>query len=130
VERFEVWVGNEDELMTSASIASGLSTNLAPLNNPINLEDKVVSFGVYQTGRVGQNFGTPDVPDFVITIPIGLSKRYYVQIHAIDGCGNRTGSQVLTFDWYPPVAGPAVPWPAQPTLSMWLVLMSKLSASV
>lgn len=114
VERFEVWVGHEDELMTSASIASGLSTNLAPLNNPIYVEDKVVSFGVYQTGRVGQNFGTPDVPDFGITIPIGLSKRYYVQIHAIDGCGNRTGSQVLTFDWYPPVAGPEVPWPARP----------------
>ena len=114
VERFEVWVGLEDETMTSVSIASGLSTNLAALNNPVNVEDKVVNFGVYQTGRVGQNFGTPDVPDFGITIPVALEKQYYVQIHALDACGNRTGSQVLSFGWYPPVAGPNVPWPARP----------------
>jgi len=114
VERFEVWVGLEDESMGSDAIATGLTTNLAPLSNPVAVEEKVVHFGVYQTGRVGQNFGTPDVPDFGITVPIQLGKRYYVQIHALDACGNRTGGQVLTFDWYPPVAGPEVPWPARP----------------
>ncbi len=113
VERFEVWVGLEDETVP-VTFSSSLTTNLAPSSNPVPFEDTIINFGVYQTGRVGQNFGAPDSPDFNVEIPISLGKEYYVRIHALDACGNRTASQTLTFGWYPPPVGPDVPWPARP----------------
>lgn len=113
VERFEVWFGLEDEFLP-ASIGAGLTTNLAGGPYLIEVEDKVINFGRYQTGRVGHNFGTPDSPDFAVSVPIEPGKTYYIQIHALDACGNRSSSVVLPFGWYPPGSGPDVPWPARP----------------
>lgn len=113
VERFEVWVGLEDEAAPS-SLSAALTTNLAPVNSPVPVDGTLINFGVFQTGRVGHNFGTPDSPDFSIEVPISLGKDYHVQIHALDACGNRSSSQMLTFGWYPPPTGPDVPWPARP----------------
>ncbi len=113
VERFEVLLGLEEGALP-ASISGSLTTNLAPAMNQQLVEDKLINFGVYQTGRVGQNFGTPDSPDFSVVVPVDAGKLYYVQIISVDACGNRNASQVQTFSWYPIEAGPNVPWPARP----------------
>lgn len=119
VERFELAVAREDE-----SLPGIFSDSVRELSgNPAgNLHDVLVGgvtntyrFGFYRTGRVGANFGTPDMPQFALDAPADLNATYVIMLRAI-GAGGEEGpwSNAEPFRWsVVPDTGPQVPWPAR-----------------
>lgn len=114
VDRFEVSIAVQGSSVLPDDLAAGLSlmvkTNVA-VPFKIKGQQKTDDFFAYHSRKVGISFG--DGPQFTLTIPIELGKRYYAYVRAIgkDGAeGPRSNAEqfVWTTESNP---GPLVPWP-------------------
>jgi hypothetical protein len=114
VDRFEVSIGVHGSSTLPNDLAANLSTQIrvdADVDFKIKGQQKTDDFFVYHSRKPGPSFG--DGPQFTLTIPIQLGKRYYAYVKAIgkDGAvGPR--SNVEEFKWSAESnPGPLVPWP-------------------
>lgn len=127
IERFKVRVAvmGESAPATLGTVLSG-NQSAVPLLEPLNptappAQWKILDFGEYLTPMVGPNFG--EGAAFSVLVPVGMGKRYYVQVTAVakGGTAGKT-SNMENFLWQAPPEefGPKVPWPQRPLPSLAL----------
>jgi hypothetical protein len=117
VERFLVWIAVDDENADPVTVDYCTDTGVTS-NYPVVLDDgttNIMDFTVFQTGRVGANFGGVSNPVFSVTANIELGRTYTVFVQAV-GTGNALSddSDTLQFAWHTPTEDtPEVPWPVR-----------------
>lgn len=130
VVRFEVAISDASPGAPDVS-SSVLSTNTAPSTNimavAVGDETNDLHFGVYQTGRVGANYGDSDSPDFSADVNIELRTPYTVLVRALGEGGRQSDwSAPEQFTWYVKSATETnVPWPARPLPMLQTTLFDK-----
>ena len=117
VERFHIWLSADG--LAPETEALQYCTRLDTTNEyEVTLPDgstETMLFAVYQTGRVGANFGSATNPLFTADASITLGRTYTMFVRAIGaGDAQSDDSEVLQFAWHiPPSDTPEVPWPVR-----------------
>lgn len=117
VERFNIWISANPDALAELSVdyCTRLEgTNLYPAIFSDGTTNEM-NFVVFQTGRLGVNFGSTSNPLFTASANIRLGEEYTVFVRGV-GVGNAQSpdSDVLQFSWYQPtIPGPQVPWPVR-----------------
>ncbi len=117
VERFHIWIAADPDALAELSVdyCTRLEgTNVYPAVFPDGTTN-TLTFAVFQSGRVGVNFGSASNPVFTAHANIRLGEEYTVFVRAVGvGNGQSDDSGVLQFSWYAPTEkGPEVPWPVR-----------------
>lgn len=132
VRYFEVWVGMETPLPETVGHALG-PNRLPPNSRAVFTVDgfpRELYAGVYQTGVVGNGFGTPGEAEFTVSLPVALNREYIFAVKAAGECGNSGFSLAHAFRWTPPDLGPEVPWPARPLPDVTPGIIPRMQAKV
>ena len=111
-ERFRVLVGVENPALLPSRISARLYSTASTAVETVGGRD----FRVYETGRVGANFGTPEDPNFTVAIEVQPGQHYAFRVQAVSAVGELSGqSDPAEFEWSlaPAPGAPTISWPAR-----------------
>ena len=130
VERFRIYISDGDSPVATAFSGelSPVLIPVIPLPGPGSIGPRETTtapgvvidgetYQVYETGRVGGNFGDPAKPgSFSLDLNVQSGREYTFFVRAVNKAGDEgESSNLVTFTWSQAAAasGPQVPWPAR-----------------